>query len=198
MSDVWQSVEFFVPGVPLSQGSKTPFGGEHHGAELKSWRRSVAMAALAVRPEHWRPVLETRPPVRLTVVFALSRPESHLTTKAVTVDGVERRAFAKSAPSRPIAKPDLDKLMRAIGDSLAAPKRPKGLPKSMPSSPGILVHDDSEIVEAYPFKVYTQATPGAFIRVERLFVGNLPPAIESMIKRQGFDVYRADVVRKGR
>lgn len=191
--DVRESVEFFVPGLPVTQGSKNQFGFEVNLKALKAWRRDVAMVALSARPTTWRPHLGDRPPVRLTAVFALERPHSHLGKEIVEVDRVPRRAFGGKAPTRPIAKPDLDKLMRAIGDALAMQKRKRGEP---PPAPGVLWHDDSEIVEERLFKAYGQQVSGVFLRAERLWVGRLPLDIERMVVRQGFDVYRADLVRR--
>lgn len=183
VDDVAMACEFFVHGIPLTQGSKTPFGGEHHGKALKDWRDDVATMALAVRGVHWRPQLGERYPVRLTCVFTVARPDSHMADSTVEIDGVQRRAFGKKAFPRPLAKPDLDKLQRAVGDAI---------------SKDVLVHDDAEIVEWRPFKVYARdGISGVFIRAERLFVGHLPSDVQAMILRQGFEFHRVDVVKKG-
>ena len=137
------SFSFFVPGEPITEGSTRAFASgqrvvvtHDRGASLTAWRLAVKDAALkAAREAGW----ETRydGPVRVTVTFYLPRPKSV----------PESRYW-------PHVKPDLDKLLRAIGDALA-PYRQVGV-----------LREDSRIVEWTARKLYDQ-TPGAWVRVSR-------------------------------
>lgn len=102
------SFSFFVPGEPITEGSTRAFASgqrvvvtHDRGPKLALWRLAVQDAALkAAREAGWEPHYDG--PVRVTATFYLPRP--------------------KSAPASrywPHVKPDLDKLVRAIGDALA-------------------------------------------------------------------------------
>lgn len=141
------SFSFFVPGEPITEGSTRAFASgqrvvvtHDRGASLTAWRLAVKDAALkAAREAGWEPRHDG--PVRVTVTFYLPRP--------------------KSVPASrywPHVKPDLDKLLRAIGDALA-PYRQVGV-----------LCEDSRIVEWTARKLYDDS-PGAWVRVSRC----LPP-----------------------
>lgn len=125
-------IEFFVAGVPRSQGSKRAFINKHTGravvveqagAELKSWRESVRSEAQRVGSlAHW-PVLDG--PIACNLVFYLPRPAS--APKAVTV---------------PFKGLDLDKMIRAVWDAMT----------------GVLFTNDSRIVAVAAQKLF--AAPG--------------------------------------
>ena len=93
-----------VPGVPVPQGSLTSFGRGrptvHTNKEvLLPWRAAViATVRAAMGPDKEWPLTG---PVKLSVSFSLPRPPS-----------------APRSRLWPEKKPDLDKLVRAIGDSL--------------------------------------------------------------------------------
>lgn len=98
-------IEFFVPGLPQPQGSKRGFVSANgkvsmveSAAGVKPWRSDVKVfAADAMRG----PLLTG--PVFLHCDFVMKRPVSTPKTK----------------PTPPATKkPDLDKLLRAIGDAL--------------------------------------------------------------------------------
>lgn len=97
-------VEFFVPGVPVPQGSKTQGmrGGEpvmwEANKKTMSWRRKVQWHAV-----RYRDSFPADEPVEMTCKFFFERPKT-----------VKRPHF--------IVKPDLDKLTRAIGDALSSAK----------------------------------------------------------------------------
>lgn len=141
-------IAFTVIGVPQPQGSAqafVPFAWAkaavrqkrapraivtHDNPKVRGWRQVVAEQAQAVVGGEL-----FLGPVVLTVTFRLPRPESlpkktHHHTKA----------------------PDLDKLVRAIGDGLA----------------GVVFVDDKQIVDLHARKVYTSGArpPSAFIVVE--------------------------------
>lgn len=140
MSDarVLRHISFFVPGPPAAQGSMKKVG-EHvmHNSpqKLMYWRNLVfgkavdAMAAL----EYER----FEGPVAVVAQFAFERPKSVKEAK---------RPY-------PIVPPDLDKLVRAIGDALN----------------GVVVKDDAQIVEWKAEKAYAPA-PWADIPGVRIIV----------------------------
>ena len=139
------SFSFFVPGEPITEGSTRAFtSGQRvvvthdRGPELDQWRLKVAHAAQAAAQDAgWEPRYDG--PVAVTAAFFLPRP--------------------KSAKKRlvPHVKPDLDKLIRAVGDALAPYKQP-----------GVL-KDDSRIVTWRATKDYDDAyKSGALISVSRV------------------------------
>lgn len=135
---------FTVFGVAQPMGSKRAFIPKgwarpvvtDSNRSLKSWQQLVmdatAQAILALPPTERRLLQDG---VRLTVVFYLPRP--------------------KSAPKRITAHttaPDLDKLVRALGDALT----------------GVVYRDDAQIVDLVALKRYAAlgAVPSVEIRVE--------------------------------
>jgi len=119
-------VRFVAHGVPKTQGSAKAVIGKRtrkavliqdHREELRSWRSVVGFSA--VESMRGRDLFDGA--VRLTVTFVLIRP--------------------KSAPKSrvcPEVKPDLDKLLRGIGDALT----------------GVVYTEDSRIVEIRARKIY--------------------------------------------
>lgn len=105
-----------VPGIPVPQGSKTAFRHASTGrvvmvdanGNLKAWRTTVAHYAR----QAWAgaPALEV--PVVASLGFYLPRPKSHYRT------GRYAGMLRDAAPLLPAVKPDLDKLQRAVFDSL--------------------------------------------------------------------------------
>jgi Holliday junction resolvase RusA-like endonuclease len=104
-------------GVPVPQGSKTAFRHSKTGRvvmldankNLADWRALVTARARSA----WgvdRPPLEV--PVVASVVFYLPRPKGHYGT------GRNAGVLKPSAPLHPGVKPDLDKLVRSVFDSL--------------------------------------------------------------------------------
>lgn len=115
--------EFWVSGIPKPQGSKRAFAHpstkrivmtESAGAALKDWRYDVkATAAIKMAG---RPLIVQPDGVMLNVEFVMPRPVSLPKTKATPMC---------------VKKPDLDKLIRAVCDSLK----------------GVVYADDSQVVE---------------------------------------------------
>lgn len=124
-----------VHGEPASQGSHSVINGrivQVNSAKHKRWRNAVAFAALDLVTAGWDLLDE---PIELSIIFYLSRPKT-------------------ATREYPSVMPDLDKLIRAVGDSLS----------------GVVYVDDSRIVRISATKVYAdQRGPGALIRV------NTPP-----------------------
>jgi Holliday junction resolvase RusA-like endonuclease len=105
----------FVEGIPIAQGSLISNGlgrGLRHSNEpkLKPWRYAVVNAINASRPQNWDPSL----PLSVTATFRFPRPAAHYGT------GRNSTALKPASPTHHIVKPDLDKLTRALGDSIEA------------------------------------------------------------------------------
>ena len=128
-------VSLSVTGDPASQGSHAIINGrivQVNGSKHKAWRKAIVEEAINTLPSGWVPIDE---PCELIVAFYLPKP------KTVT----------RSLPS---VSPDLDKLVRAVGDSL--------------TDSGV-VADDSRIVRISARKLYAEGIqPGATIQVKTL------------------------------
>ena len=95
-----ETVRFFIPGVPVQQGSKTAFVvgkravvTDQNKARLKPWRAIVAAHA-----RHHK-FLTFDEPVAVSLTFVMPRP-------------------ARPRFNVPAVKPDIDKLVRAMLDGL--------------------------------------------------------------------------------
>jgi Holliday junction resolvase RusA-like endonuclease len=128
-------VSFSITGDPASQGSHAIMQGrivQVNSKKHKAWRNAITQTALATLPADWEPIDE---PCELIVNFYMPKPAS-----------VKR--------SLPTVSPDLDKLIRAVGDSL--------------TDSGVVV-DDSRIVRISARKLYAIGIePGATIEVKTL------------------------------
>ena len=128
-------VSLSVTGDPASQGSHAIMQGrivQVNSKKHKAWRNAITQTALATLPADWQPIDE---PCELIVNFYMPKPAS-----------VKR--------SLPTVSPDLDKLIRAVGDSL--------------TDSGVVV-DDSRIVRISARKLYAIGIePGATIEVKTL------------------------------
>lgn len=133
---------FFVHGVPVPQGSKSVSRSGHlydvNAKQLKPWRQQIAET---IRAMDAREVIEG--PVALSVVFSFPRPKSHYNKSGLT----------SKAPRRHQSKPDLDKLVRALGDGIATDAN--------------LLKDDSQIVSINAEKRYCvgEEQPGALVTI---------------------------------
>lgn len=137
---------FTVQGTPAPQGSKT-IARSRHGTWLRDdnrslapWRSTVAAAALAC-------MIGRRPlagPLRLEATFVFPRPKSHYRSGALAGQ------LRPSAPFYCDTRPDLDKLLRAIGDAVT----------------GIAIVADANIVEIDACKLY--GLPRADITIREL------------------------------
>jgi Holliday junction resolvase RusA-like endonuclease len=128
-------VSLSVTGNPASQGSHAIMYGrivQVNSSKHKAWRKAIVQEAIATLPDDWQPIDE---PCEIIVNFYLPKPK--------TVD--------RQLPS---VSPDLDKLIRAVGDSL--------------TDSGV-VTDDSRIVRISARKLYAEGiAPGATIQVKTL------------------------------
>ncbi len=123
-----------VLGDPASQGSHAVINGrivQVNSAKHKRWRNAVSFAALDLIGPDFELIDE---PVELSVIFYLPRPKT------------ATREF-------PAVMPDLDKLIRSVGDSLS----------------GTVIRDDSRIIAIHAQKLYADSRGvGAVIRVNTL------------------------------
>jgi Holliday junction resolvase RusA-like endonuclease len=128
-------VSLSVVGDPASQGSHAIMQGrivQVNSKKHKAWRNAITQTALATLPADWEPIDE---PCELIVNFYMPKP-------------------ASATRSLPTVSPDLDKLIRAVGDSL--------------TDSGVVV-DDSRIVRISARKLYAIGIePGATIEVKTL------------------------------
>ena len=122
-----------VFGDPAPQGSKKVVRGRliEASKKLKPWRAAIEKACQSYAQENIY-----LGPVRLEVDFFLPRPPSIKMTKRPL----------------PIVPPDLDKLLRAVGDGVG--------------QSGFIWGDDSQIVEIFARKFYSDdRDPGAIIHI---------------------------------
>jgi crossover junction endodeoxyribonuclease RusA len=78
---------------------------------LAPWRAVVTQAAaVRIALTEWHP--DPRAPMHLHAVFTVARPQSHWRT------GKHSDELRDSAPTDPVTRPDLDKLIRSTMDAL--------------------------------------------------------------------------------
>lgn len=138
-------ISFTVYGTPRPAGSKRAFvrGGRamvvDANPQSKPWKQEIAgTAAMVMGDEH---PFDGALSVRL--MFVMSRPQAHYL----------RGEVRGSAPLYHVSRPDVDKLSRAVLDSLT----------------GIVWRDDAQVAVKHVKKVYGEH-PGVTVHVE--------PAIE--------------------
>jgi Holliday junction resolvase RusA-like endonuclease len=125
-------IEIHVPGKPVPQGSMTAVRAGNYvtmrhqqGGALAVWRAAIRLQCGDITP--------TRNPVYLALNFRLKRPRSHLGLSRGKVYVKPQYLYAL-----PSSTPDLDKLVRAVMDSLT----------------GVLYFDDSLVYMIVARKVY--------------------------------------------
>ena len=140
-----KALDFYVSGFPAPQGSKRilPRGGvkgarpllvdDHPG--LKPWRAKVTGAAKVALRESGAPPAGA---ALVSLTFYLPRPVTHYGT------GKNSGRVKPSAPVEMMVKPDLDKLVRAVLDSL--------------TDAGMWA-DDSRVDSIHAYKVYAGVKP---------------------------------------
>lgn len=139
---------FFVPGKPRPQGSKRwlPNGAmKEAGAEnLRPWRSSVTYEAQ--REMRRSGLSKIEGPAFVIVDFCFQRPKSHFGT------GRNAGALKKDVPFFYSSQPDIDKLERAILDSM--------------TDAGVW-GDDAQVATLHATKIYADL-PGVRIEVGRI------------------------------
>jgi Holliday junction resolvase RusA-like endonuclease len=130
-------IHTFVPGTPVPQGSVDVYGGRIVGvkAPLRQWRDAIRAATLA---RHEGEPLDG--PITVSLAFQLRRPQ-------------------RPRWPLPAVKPDLDKLTRAVFDSLSTTKnrKTKAIIKGV-------ITDDARIVSFTAAKTY-HGNPGVMITI---------------------------------
>lgn len=134
------SIEFFVPGLAKTAGSKKHVGNgilvDDSGDKGKRWREDVKVFA---RQAYQGPPLEGA--LHIKCVFLMRRPAGHWKK-----DGTLR----PWAPRSHTKKPDTTKMFRAVEDALT----------------GILWNDDAQIEHQELTKRYAdREQPGVFVRL---------------------------------
>jgi crossover junction endodeoxyribonuclease RusA len=143
-------VTFDVFGVPRPQGSLSLWRDPKTGRTVSKYAQTVyewrGLITAAARAAHEGPAFEGA--VALAVRFDLPRPKSHFGT------GRNAGTVKPSAPSRPAVAPDLDKLLRAIGDAV--------------TDAGTIWADDGQIVTVHVEKHYIgpDDVPGCTVTIE--------------------------------
>jgi crossover junction endodeoxyribonuclease RusA len=138
-------IQFFAPGIPAQQGSKTPVGSGRFvesNPQLKSWRSVVAASCVRSHPA----VEPLTGPVFMTLVFWYPRPQGHYRKRKGEV------MLRDDAPTYKQSAPDLDKLVRAVCDALT----------------GIAFADDKLVANLLAVKRYTEKTAGVEITISSL------------------------------
>jgi Holliday junction resolvase RusA-like endonuclease len=152
MTDTLQAarvVRIDVRGMPRPQGSMQmralPNGGATgtYPAAVWHWRHQVQQAVAEVVEQSGR----FEGPVELRLGFDLPRPLGHFGT------GRNAGTIKASAPPHPAVMPDLDKLIRAICDSI---------------TDAGLWRDDSQVCSIQAGKRYTTKEPGVYVTVTEL------------------------------
>lgn len=153
------SMRAYVP-----RGMKFPIVTDSN-RNAKSWAQLVAQGAsnaLAAIPG--AAILDG--PVRLSVLFYLPRPKKY-----------QIRKWTAQTPAH-LTAPDLDKLIRSIGDALT----------------GVVYRDDAQVVDLLTSKRYTdpQTPPHVIVRVEALAAVrplDVPPAHLPLFELEGVRIY---------
>ena len=115
-------VAFDVAGTPIPQGSKRAWVAgdgkvrmtEDAGVRHHTWRMELTGAARQAMSNAGRFGEPYREPVSCMLTFRVHRPKGHYGT------GRNSEALRASAPRFPAKSPDLDKLTRAVWDSLTS------------------------------------------------------------------------------
>jgi len=144
-----KELDFFVPGIPQTAGSKRVFLNKKTGKPIvtddckrgKDWRATVQHFALAATIN--KTLLEGA--IQCDMSFVLLRPKGHYGT------GKRKRTLKPSAPMHPTKRPDRGKLARAVEDALT----------------GVIWRDDAQVVCGDIVKRYGEQ-PGVHISIKEL------------------------------
>ncbi len=138
---------FFVKGKPISQGSLTFIKGRAihvKGRELALWRGTIAAIARSTN------ITKIQVGVDMELLFIFNKPKT-----------VKR--------NEPFVRPDLDKLIRAVLDSLT----------------GVAYEDDQQVVRLMAQKAYGE-TEGVHIKIKERLSGGIRPSkdfVSSAVQR---------------
>lgn len=143
-----ETCEFFVPGVPVPGGSKRAFVNKTTGAafvtdankETKIWQNAVRHAFNMKFDKDFTPLKEG---IKLDITFLFPRPKSHFHQRKTGA------VIKKYAPLIHTKKPDRTKLLRSTEDALK----------------GLAYLDDAQVCAGQTYKLYTERSPGAIIKI---------------------------------
>lgn len=126
-------IHTFIPGTPVPQGSVNNYRGRIVGVtpKLKAWRLKIRAATMA---KHAGEPLDG--PITVSLVFQLAPPQ-------------------RPRWPLPAVKPDLDKLIRAVMDSLSTTKQLRGV-----------ITDDARVVNITAAKTY-HGNPGVLVTISQ-------------------------------
>ena len=143
---------FAVPGIPRPQGSMTltrhPSGATsaRYSKHVYAWRTMMTDRILIEAESN---PFDKRPtqPIGVGATFMLERPKNHYRT------GKYANELKAGAPDRPTSSPDLDKLVRALLDSI--------------TDSGIVWTDDAQVVLISANKIYCvdDVGPGVWVQL---------------------------------
>jgi len=159
-----EQLSFFVAGRPITQAGmrEVEVNGFKRlittgGEGLAPWRKKVTdVATLAIAMQHWEKPLG---PVVVSYRFLLAMPKS-------------RPAWQRTQGiAQSIVKPDLDKLARAVGDSL---------------TDAGAYRDDSQVAEihAAKYEVVDGWLEGVEVVVRELDISNVTSTMEALLARR--------------
>jgi crossover junction endodeoxyribonuclease RusA len=142
-----RTIAFQVDGLPAAQGSKTVARTSAGRAFVRETNRALAPWRLAIALAAREAMNGSEPlvgPLLLVATFRFPRPKTHYRT------GRNAGELKPTAPELCATRPDLDKLLRALGDAIS----------------GIVCQDDAQICEVDVAKVYGQ--PGLHAAISEL------------------------------
>ena len=137
---------FFVSGTPIPKGSTKAFVVKGraittatNGAKQKPWSSDIAYTAM----QEIKFSTPTRSAISVVLTFFMPRPKGHYGS------GKNIASVKASAPTSHVSKPDVDKLIRCVLDSLT----------------GVVWHDDSQVIEVKANKRYEDIDRGPGLSV---------------------------------
>jgi crossover junction endodeoxyribonuclease RusA len=125
-------ITYRIDAIPRPQGSKRHVGGGimlESSKHVANWRAFARLCA--VQAMQGREIAAKGTPVRLVVRFRFDRPQKHYNSKGLKSD----------AAMFHVSKPDSDKLLRALLDSMS----------------GVVFYDDSQVCELSIDKCYDKS-----------------------------------------
>lgn len=135
-------ITYTIEGTPRPQGSKRHVGNGvliESSKHVKEWRAFARMKAVEAMRGSQR--IDRPHVVRIRVAFCFDRPKKHLLKGTVRVD----------APVYHTSRPDSDKLLRALLDSMTE----------------VVFEDDSQVAVLRVEKVYSRAAE-TLVTIERI------------------------------
>jgi len=168
MASADRPVSFYVPGLPISQGSKRHVGGGRmieSSKKLAPWRALVS--EVAAKEMNGRRLFDE--PLWMAATFGFWRPQAHYRS------GQYADQLKPSAPEQPMTYPDIEKLVRAINDAIE----------------GIVFRNDSQVARLFAEKLY-RTSLGAWVVIGPL----AQPIPERLLSASDGDIHQAAAVQR--